>query len=330
MKHLKYIREKRIHLPSLSSLIMVAVLLVIVLIGGLFARFAYNKIYLENRVGAKDFYFTVDLLGDTTTVESLERDIHIYGGETAELKFKVQNYFDNKRVTEYNLKYDISYACDKPEYTGCSLTLADGSAITANGNQMDGGGKKTNEYKLMLPLGYKEETKVTVYVSSTSPYTKNMEVRFILHPGEADLLYRVEDIPGAPFAELIIMANKPVDAGKLVVDWSDINNEAAGFNKANLLQVDTTNEYLLDTDADKKIGLFNAENNKPEEYESLTSIKTTKAIRSLESISIYFFKKDPNQDYSTEKTPASNEYVDLPFTSYNSETGVYTITLTKE
>ncbi len=322
MRYAKHIKKKSIKKPSFIWISIAAVLLVIAVVGGIFAKYVFDKEYLKNKVGAKDFYFTVDILGDTTTVESLTRDIHIYGGEEATVTFTVQNFFDSLRITEYNLTYDVSVECDNDEYSSFSLT-----PTTPTSNSMTGGTAASQDYTLTLPGGYTEETIVTVTVESTKPYRKKMNIRFVLHQGAAPVLYRIEDGVGSPYAELIIMSNVELGAGKLVVDWSGINNRAAGINAGNYLQVDSTNNYVIDKNAEGDYGLYGV--NEPDDKGFLDKITTTKEIQSLESISIYLFKKYPMMDYSTDKDE-NGKYIDLSALGYNPETGVYTITLTKQ
>ncbi len=313
--------KKSIKRPSLIWISMATALLVVLIVGGVMAKYFFETDHDDgNRVGAKDLYFTIDLLGDTLDAGSLSREIHIWGGEAASVDFTVQNYFDELRKTGFGVTYAISMTAkdkDGVVKTSLNLTLTDASNADAIGNNhsIAGNGENEAKYSLSIPKGYAEGDVVTVTVKATEPYTKEMTLQIVLHAAGAPVLYRIEDKSGSPYAELIIMANVPIEEEKLKVDFSEINR--AGNDKN--LQVDTTNDYLLD----KFVG-YGQDNPNNLNGNCLKTLVNTQAIKEKESISIFLFKADPDMDYSTAKD-ANGKYIDL--TDCQLIGGVYTITL---
>ena len=72
-----------------------------------FARYV-KEINSKVNIQSDKFYFTVDLLGDTNTDESLEKTYYFYGGDTKEVTFSIQNYFDDYRICDTDVKYEVT------------------------------------------------------------------------------------------------------------------------------------------------------------------------------------------------------------------------------
>lgn len=268
------------------------------LLTGVFAKYMKELRSVNNQIRANDFYFTIDILGDTNEYTQLSRDINLYGTDSKTVFFTVQNYFDDLRINDEAIKYTVAASCDNDAYTAYSLTGAASGTLPASA--------QTNEvYTLSIPAGYASTdgtpTTVTVTVKSSSPYTKTMKLNFILNSSEADVTYRVEDNAGDAYATLIVMAGKAVNANAVTVDWSAVNATA------NVLQVDSVSKNILDSNV-------TLTTNDTTSY--LKSATITKALAKQESVKIVFFKTDPTKNYSTNGDISAQE-----------SNGKYTVTI---
>jgi hypothetical protein len=214
---------KRTILISVAALFLVCVLC----IGGTFARYRYQS-DSENPVVTDPFYFTVNLLGNTNTNADCIGEWEVYGGDAKEIPFVVQNYFDDLRKSPSGTTYSIEVTADNG-YTGASISHTGGTLAA---------GKTEQAVNLILDDTYPNETTVTVKISSTAPYTKDMYLIFKLYTAPADVVYRVEDSESSPYATLIVTSYVDLPVGKLIVDWSQINSSG------NIFQVDMTNAYV--------------------------------------------------------------------------------------
>lgn len=269
------------------------VVLILALILGISAKYISERPHEDNQAKADKFYFTVDLLGDTNAENELEGTYDICGGGQKEVTFSVKNYFDSLRITETDVKYKVSVESSNT-YNSFSLTCAEASVdVNEEITMSKSVGAKSHAYTLTMNEGYADGTVITVTIASSAPYQKTMKLHFVLNTVGAAVTYRVEDAPGVAYATLIIMTNVDIDAEGIMVDWSNINQAE------NILQVDTTNPYVLD--ADLKLTGKNAIPLKG----YLSKIYTTQEMVVGESISIYFFKTDKSANYSkgSETTP---------------------------
>ena len=299
----KYRRKKEvpvwlgIHWKKAVPLLVLAVVVGLsCLIGGLAAKYVVTDTKEGNQVSANDFYFSIDLLAATDQYagqdENLitERTVELFGTTQTSLTFKVRNFFDDLRINPKDINYTISYKAD----SGVPATITSGGSKVTSGSAytLTAGSQDFDEFTVSAPNNQVEGGKITVTVASSSPYTKTMTLTVILHPQQYDVLYRVEDNAGDPYATLIIMAGKPngVAAGAINMDWSAINASA------NVLQVDTTNTFV---NSGTLVGGVNENDNS-----YLTSILSVQKIDENGSVAIYFFKQDPNQDYSMPDTIA--------------------------
>ena len=277
------IKKKRIIGYSILGLS----LLLAILVTGVVGKYFVNK-DSENEVTTEDFYFTVDLLGETVEPETLTREINLYGGNSKVLTFSVRNYFDSLRYSSFsNLKYNEPIVDSTSTYGAGDTSKANvvkGEKVT-NGNLVD------VPYTLNISSGYVEGDVINVVVKSTEPYKKTLTLKFVLHTTGAPVKYRLEDTTGSTYARLIIMSNIELTVGNMIVSWKDISSD---------ISVDTTSEFVLDG-----LELYT---NIPTEYNSssgeLYKIVITKTIKGKESIQIYFFKNDPSKNYSVSDTEA--------------------------
>ena len=228
-------------------------------------------------------------------ISNLTQTHKLYGGDDKNIKFHVQNHYDELRYTDCLIKYDISYeitgSCDtilkRNESTITSLEKDLELEKTASDNTI------TDNYEISLS-NYTNETTITITVSSTYPYTKTMKIILVLYTYEFEVSYYVLDSSSITslFAEVIILTNINVDANKIIINWESINASS------NRLQIDSLNESV------GNIVLKNG-------YAIKTNI--TKSLSAGEALSIIFYKTNPFDDFSkieTElTTDASGNYI---------------------
>lgn len=226
-------------------------------------------------VSSDKFYFTLNLLGNTNTDDTLEKEFHLYGGDSKNIVFYVQNYFDELRYTKTNIKYNVELV------EGNSYATLD---IGLN-NILNGGSCKSQKCTLNISEEYNDGDIVKVKVSSIEPYVKTMYVSFVLHSYATSMGVSINDSVGSLYLELVVNANIIINSNKLIIDYSDINFET------DQLQADLTNNYLLDSNNQLIT-------NKLSDGETfLKKVTITKKINNGEAISLYFFKTNPSENY---------------------------------
>ncbi|MBQ8293549.1 MAG: hypothetical protein IJX78_07120 [Bacilli bacterium] len=275
-------------------IIVAALLLVLVstIVGVTYAKYiASNKV--DKDVYSENFYFTVDVLGDTLDSDKLSASYEFYGGDEKVILFNVQNYFDELRITDKEIKFDVSV--EATNGATASVDVSSGSLV----------GKNKNDQTVILTVsaGYSEGTEVTVTIKSSTPYVKTMNLTFVLHTYDASVKYYVKDGVDRTYAELVITSNVEIGLGELLVDYSKINVDS------NLLQVDLTNYYLLDDDS----GILTTKTNDAlnEGKSFYNQVTNTVVIKADEAIVIRFFKSDITKNYTipeTILTKNSNKY----------------------
>lgn len=278
-----------------SRLLPILILLLVIgLCAGALAAYRSTQ-GADSTATAQEFYFTLDLLGDTLLDEDCTREIHLYGGNAKTLKFSAQNYFDSKRITQTDVTYTTALS-------GSYASSSYASSVTLNPDDNAGttlsGGSKT-DYTLDIPVGYAEGDRVEVSFTSSAPYAKILKLIFVLHTDTHPMFYRVEDSVDGVYASLVIMTNVDIPAGKLTVDWSAVTNtEGTKQKDENILQIDSTNRYVQNGDLQIEL---------PAGATHLSSVTVTKDLKAGQSIEIYFFKTDPKVNYSVEKTGINAE-----------------------
>lgn len=273
------------------------------LLAGIFARYVYQTVSGMSQVTADNFYFTANLLGDTTMVpeegeaqesyafteKSTEGIWYLYGANTHSVKIRLQNYFDELRVTEKDIAYtgEVSvYGADGTEITktsgGAFPGLEQGGQIFSEGTlQASGNGSKVQEEILLsIPSytdwNYADGTVVTAKIASTSPYRKTLTLKFVLYAADTTLKYKVIDSAGSPYAELILMTNAEGTV-QPYLEWADA------------LSIDNTNPLTF-TYTD---GVFTQQSGM-----AGRNMQVSEALSTGRSESIYFFKKDTSKNYS--------------------------------
>lgn len=294
---------------AVPLLVLAVGVVLLCLVGGLRAKYVTVDEQDNNQASANDFYFSIDLLAATDQYSGqdenavTERTVDLYGATQTSLTFQVRNFFDTLRVNPADITYTVTYTADKDvpvKVENGSSTVTSGASFT-----LTGGGQDADQFTVSAPDNQVEQGKITVTVKSSVPYVKEMKLTIVLHPQQYDVLYRVEDTAGDPYATLIIMAGKPggVDAGSIRVDWSAINGTD------NVLQVDSTNTFVNPSGTLPGVGA--------DDKTFLKEFISAKKIDENGSVAIYFFKQDPSKDYSMADTVA--EAVD----------GVYRVILTE-
>lgn len=299
------------------------------LFGGILARYIHQSVTEKSQITADSFYFTANLLGDTTMVpqEGAEQESYafgeastegswdLYGASQHEIKVIVQNYYDAFRVTKEEIAYtgsvtvtdadgnEIKKASPEAEGSGTPYPVwKQGDQIFSNGTLPAGeNGKQETTLTLQIPSytewNYTDGTVVTAKLTSTVPYRKTLTLKFILYATDTTLKYQVVDSVGSPYAELILMTNVDEAAGvKPTLQWSDD------------LSIDNTNPLTFTYDKDS--GAFTQQNGMENR-----NMQISQSLQAGRSESIYFFKTDTTKDYSKEETIVNpggeNNYVVL-------------------
>lgn len=293
-----------------NPFLAVLVLVTCCLLGGLFAKYARKSETDPGQIISEHFYFTADIMGDTKMVaadgdssdsyafgeKSTEGTWYLYGGSQHTLDIKVQNYYDELRITDKNTAFKTEVSVTDGEgntveknyglkliKTGTTETVDENSSV-----ELTGGKKNSSDFQLVIPSNsewnYGENITVTVKISSTAPYRKTLTLNFVLYAKEAALRYQVKDSVGSPYAELIIMTNLETSTGENVqpyITWSAT------------LSIDNTNKLT-----------FHYSNGTFTQQTGMTdrNMQISEALKTGESESIYFFKSNPSENHTTGET----------------------------
>ena len=261
----------------------------------------YIKLKTDNiGITSDKFYFTVNLLGDTNTDESLFKEYHLYGGDSKEIGFVIQNYYDELRYTQEDTIFTIEI-----------IEGNDISIINVNkDNKLIGGNCNSISCSLLINEGYNDGKIVKVKIESTKPYIKTMYLSFVLHNYVSDFEVNLNDSVGSLYLEVILNSNVDIKAKGIIIDYSGINVDS------DILQADLTNNYLLDDNNELNTNKLN------DGQTFLKKVSITKNVKAGEAISIYFFKTKPSENYK-------NISVSIIKTIIDDEV-VYTVKLVKE
>lgn len=282
-------------------LLFICMISLIIVLSGSVVLAKYIRTKTSNiGVTSDKFYFTLNLLGNTNSDETLEKEFHLYGEDSKNIVFYVQNYFDELRYTNSNIKYNVEVV-DGSSYSTLSIGL---------NNVLNGGSCKSQQCTLNISEEYNDGDVVKVKVSSYEPYVKTMYVSFILHSYSTSMGVSLNDSVGSLYLEVVVSANVIINANKLIIDYSDINVDTDN------LQVDLTNNYLLDSNNEL------ITNKLPDGESFLKQVTITKKINNGEAISLYFFKTNLSENYKN-LTVSIQEVI-------NGSDVVYTIKLSNE
>ena len=253
-------------------------------------------------VTSKDFFFTVDLLGDTINDEDLSKSYVLAGGDSKEIIFYIQNYFDDYRICDTDVKYKVSMniTSTNSSYDSNSIVLSNQVDVE---HLLNKNTKDLDKWTLSIPEGYGNNTKIEISIKSSSPYVKEMKLEFSCMTYDKEYSYEVIDEVNSPIAKLIVKTNVDIPAKSLTVDFSSINSTS------NVLQIDVTNPYIVDL----VDGIPTLNTNKlPDGQTYYKSIVNTIKISAGEAIEIIFYKTDLSKNYS--KTSQSFDSIDNKFT----------------
>lgn len=194
----------------------------------------------QSEVVSDNFYFTSDYLSESAIPEH-----KIYGDSVS---FEIRNYIDSLRVNASDIVYTVD---------------ASGGTLSSNGGTLTG---KTNDSdKITLTYsGEEAEKEITVTVTSSSPYVKVLQAKFVFT--KPVLRYEITDSSGSYYAELYIHT---ANVEKTVtISWDTEE-----------LLIDETNDYVFgNLTADKK--------------------SASVTIPAHTTVKIAFFKNDITKNYS--------------------------------
>ena len=196
----------------------------------------------QSTVVSDNFYFTSDYLSESTMIPEHK----IYGDSVS---FEIRNYIDSSRVNASDIVYTV--------------TATDGT-LSSNGGTLIGGTEKCAKITLTYS-GEEAEKEITVTVTSSSPYVKELKAKFVFT--KPALRYEITDSVGSYYAELYIHTAN--EEKTVTVNW----------DKAELL-IDETNDYVIR-------GNLIAEKN-----------SASVSIPAHTTVKIAFFKNDITKDYS--------------------------------
>lgn len=312
---------------------MSAVVIVLVLLTFIAAKYRALFKSGDGQMTSAQFYFTTDLLGDETMVDSAgknpgsyqHKDVqegqwNLYGGGEHQVSIHLRNYYDELRVTEENIEYQASVeVLDKDGQTINNVATLEITGQTGDqtGTKVvgtlvaDSAGKEVRQ-ELVLNIKSHEQTKydegttVEVTIQSTKPYKKEMKLGFKLYKVDTYLSREIRDKVNSPYAEMIIMTNvvgENAEGGiggiKPYLQWSED------------LSIDNTNNMTFQYDENGNfIPVKGLEDRK---------IQIDKPLVAGESRSIYFFKSHTDHNYS------QKQEIIVP-----DGTGNYVITIGKE
>lgn len=244
----------------------------------------------EIGVTSKNFFFTIDLLGDTIKDEDLSKNYILAGGDSKEVTFNVQNYFDDYRICDTDVKYTVTMqiTSNNSSYDTTNITLSNQVNVEHILNKNT---KDSDKWILTIPEGYENNTIVNICIKSSSPYVKEMNLKFSCMTYDKEYSYEMIDDDNSPVARLIIKTNVDISVNALTIDFSSINTTS------NVLQIDVTNPYIVDL----VDGIPTLNTNKlPDGQMYYKSVVNTIKISAGEAIEIIFYKTDLTKNYSFE------------------------------
>ena len=230
-------KKKKITVALVSA---VSVLAIILCFAPSFAKYITTQ-GRQSELDSDHFYFSSDYLSESTMIPEHK----IYGDSVS---FEIRNYIDSSRVNASDIVYTV--------------TATDGT-LSSNGGTLIGGTEKCAKITLTYS-GEEAEKEITVTVTSSSPYVKELKAKFVFT--KPALRYEITDSVGSYYAELYIYTGDT--AQTVTVNW----------DKAKLL-IDETNDFVF--------GNLTAEKN-----------SASVSIPAHTTVKIAFFKNDITKDYS--------------------------------
>ena len=229
-------KKKKITVAVISA---VSVLAIILCFAPSFAKYITTQ-GRQSELDSDHFYSTSDYLRESAIPE-----YKIYGNN---VESEIRNYIDSSRVNASDIVYTV--------------TATDGT-LSSNGGTLIGGTEKCAKITLTYS-GEEAEKEITVTVTSSSPYVKELKAKFVFT--KPALRYEITDSVGSYYAELYIHTAN--EEKTVTVNW----------DKAVLL-IDETNDFVF--------GKLTAEKN-----------SASVSIPAHTTVKIAFFKNDITKDYS--------------------------------
>ena len=229
-------KKKKITVAVISA---VSVLILMLGIAPSLAKYVTEQ-GKQSTVVSDNFYFTSDYLSESAIPE-----YKIYGNN---VEFEIKNCIDSLRTNVADIEYTVS--------------ASDGT-LSSNGGTLIGGIENCAKITLTYS-GEEAEKEITVTVTSSSPYVKELKAKFVFT--KPALRYEITDSAGSYYAELYIHTAN--EAKTVTVNW----------DKAELL-IDETNDFVF--------GNLTAEKN-----------SASVSIPAHTTVKIAFFKTYITKDYS--------------------------------
>mgnify|MGYP004596243059 FL=1 len=284
-------------IPHLKQIIIIIFLLILTPLVLTFAKFIKETFY-NFYLGSKEFYFTSNRLkekGATYQVNNWS------GIGSFDITFDLLSSLNNKLYTSYDIDYKVEYSCSKD----ATCSIENGTGIIYSSTH-----SATVNIKVSPNRAFKEGEELVVDVSATStnPYVKTLNAKFIYTSGKKGITYSITDEKTNPYLNFSITnANnyctviKDFDTYKKgdfidINDFLNLNNTSKSncISKyikltfdPNIILVDTTSS-LLDNSTLNYITINNVSYIK----------EITFPIDALSSRELKFYKIDPSKNYT--------------------------------
>lgn len=185
------INLKKLNRKQKIFLILFAVLALLTTLGITFSRYIYDNIK-DFYFSSKKFYFNSDKLEEVSANYRLDN----WSGVDPYTIIVNMNSNKNSLVSsEVDIAYDITYGCSSTVI--CQSTKNSGT-IYATTN--------TDTFSIIVTPNAAfrdgDQVIITISATSTSPYEKTIEARFILKVGKIGLSYEITDEEMSPYLEM--------------------------------------------------------------------------------------------------------------------------------
>lgn len=191
-KHHKKKRKKQ----SLRVLLLTAVVVWLLGVGGLSAKYVYQQSQL-NKVTAGEFYFTSDLLSTGGKEYTLSAD-------TTSINITLRNYEDELRWADSDISYTYTVKKGDTDVKSGRGTLSH---------------KSTEKSEDTIPLSDLTAGTYTVTAQAYSPFKETLKGTFVIPAEDKNISYSVSDSSGSAYA-LLTISTKGY-SGKASISWPE-------------------------------------------------------------------------------------------------------------
>lgn len=244
-----------------KKIIIISIILLLIIPLSVAAKYIYNSLY-EHYLTTKGFYFYSDFLDISTKEYKLD---NWSGSENYNISFNLYNYQNDLKYTSSNIEYNISYECSSN--VSCSTDLYNNQGV------LSGEGKNYSRVNLVIeptePLHAGDEVSVLVKASTNNIFRKELKAKYIITVNDID--YNIVDNAKSMYAILNI------------VNSSDKEKSVTLNFDNSIVNIDTSNKLVV-----------NGTSYNRDEYLKSVTIK----LSPLSDNSIYFYKKNVDNDYS--------------------------------